>query len=508
MGRFGPSNEIFLPMAHSDLSDNRFEKLYQKLKKKVEDAKPKFWRRLRRVFVWGLSAFIVIEIGAVGLAIDKLASYGVPPDIARHHFYLTRYTLNLFLDTPAIDEIERSTNSRYAGFEQACTNEKTDVLLGWRNRPGSSCSYLYPQGGAPDGAGLMWTANDAAGFVPSDKTLPSYERDKPEDVLRIIMLGGSTMASLGSSPFDSIPGHVQRMLGNGGSEGDRKARLEVINAGVGGYSSAQEYLYLVSELVYYKPDIVVFYDGWNDSSNRNGHFSGAASSYLRKVRKFKPVSFSSIRMKRHRDYGDYIDQSYTPKGAAVILKDATGRWLSGKWLHTGIRYWGWKYQFRKNWKRFWKGLFGVFKKVEKRPTRAEAVKADFSPLLLRVFEENLHRSAALAGLNGFKVLFALQPIIGVDGKTYAPGLEQNWVNSDTGKAEILRRQRFYHIARPRLKALAEEYADRDNICIADMSGVLSDIKEAIYVDQGHLNSFGNRRVASMMIKQLTKCGFL
>lgn len=494
-------------MTHSDFSDNRFEKLYQKLKKKFGDAKPKFWRRLRRIFVWGVLAFIVIEIGAVGLAIDKLASYGVPSDVARHHFYLTRYTLNLFLDTPTIDEFERSTNSRYTGFEQACTDFNTDVFLGWRNKPGVSCSFLYPSGGVPDGAGLMWNAYDADGFVPSDKSLPRYKRDKPDDVLRIIVLGGSTLASFGSSPFDSIPGHLQRMLGNNGSDGDKKVRFEVINAGVGGYNSAQEYLYLMSELVYYKPDIVVFYDGWNESINRHGHFSDATFAYLRKVKKFKPVPFSSVRTIRHRDYNDHIDQSYTPTGAAVILKDAIGRWLSDKWLHTGIRYWGWKYRFRKNWKRFWKGIFGIFKKIGKRPSHVEAIKVDFDPRSLKVFEENIHRSAILAGLRGFKVLFALQPVIGVDSKSYAPGNEQNWANSEIGKAKILRRKRFYDIARPSLKALAEEYGDRKNVCFADMSSALSDVKETVYVDEGHLNSLGNRVVASAMIKQLAKCDF-
>jgi len=495
-------------MTHPDISDNRFEKLYQKLKKRFENAKPKFWRRLRQIFFWGISAFIVIEIGAVGLAIDKLASYGVPLDVARHHFYLTRYTLNLFLETPTIDEFKRSTNSQYTGFEQACNGLRADALLGWRNNPGVSCSFLYPSGGVPDGAGLMWTAYDANGFVPSDKKIPHYKRDKPEDVLRIILLGGSTMASFGSSPFDSIPGHIQRMLENDGSQGDGKVRFEVINAGVGGYNSAQEYLYLISELVYYQPDIVVFYDGWNESSNRHGHFLNARAGYKRKAKKFGPVPFSSIRMKSHRDYSDHIDQSYTPNGAAVILKDAIGRWLSEKWLHTGIRYWGWKNQFRKNWKRFWKGIFSVFKKNEKRPSLVKAIKADIDPRSLRVFEENIHRSATFAELSEFKVLFALQPIIGVDSKTYAPGHEQNWVDSNIGKAKILRRKFFYDIARPSLEALDKKYSDRNHVCIADLSGTLKDVKETVYVDEGHLNSLGNRIVATAMIRQLAKCGFL
>ena len=495
-------------MAHPDLSDNRFERLYQKLREKFRDAKPRFWRRLQQLVVLGVCAFIVVEIVAVGLAIDKLAGYGVPSDIARHHFYLTRYTLNLFLDTPTIDKFERSTNSRYTGFEQACYDFTADVLLGWRNKPGISCSFLYPAGGVPDGAGLMWNAYDANGFVPADKSMPRYKRDKPEGVRRIIILGGSTLASFGSSPFDSIPGHAQRMLSDESSTVRPGVRFEVINAGVGGYNSAQEYLYLMSELVYYKPDIVVFYDGWNESINQHGHFSDATSAYLRKAKKFKPVPFSSVRTKRHREYSDHIERSYGPAGAAVILKDAVSRWLSGMWLHTGIRYWGWKYQYRKNWKRVWKGIFGIFKKIEKRPSHVEAIKKDYDPRTLKVFEENTRRSAALAELHGFNVLFALQPVIGVDSKSYAPGREQNWANSDIGKAKIMRRQWFYGVARPMLSALADEYAEQKNICFADMSGVLSDIKETLYVDEGHLNSRGNRIVAAAMIKQLAECGFL
>jgi hypothetical protein len=134
--------------------------------------------------------------------------------------------------------------------------------------------------------------------------------------------------------------------------------------------------------------------------------------------------------------------------------------------------------------------------------------ADFDLRVLRVYEENIHRSAILAVLKKFNVLFALQPVIGVDGKTYAPGHEQNWVNSDIGKSKMMRRKRFYDVARPSLEVLTEEYTDRKNVCLADMSAVLSDVKEAVYVDEGHLNSLGNRVVASAMIKQLTKCGFL
>jgi hypothetical protein len=327
-------------------------------------------------------------------------------------------------------------------------------------------------------------------------------------VQRILMLGGSTMASFGTSPFDSIAGHAQRVLTSERWSGTPEMRYEVINAGVGAYNSAQEYLYLMSELVNYQPDIVVFYDGWNDSRNGHGHFSDAYDAHLRKAKKFQPVPFSSVRLKRHRDLSKLIEQSYGPAGAAVILKDAISRSIRNRWRHTGIRYWGRKYQFRKNWKSFWKSAFSIFKKTKKRSSRIEAIKDDYDPRTLKVYEENIRRSAALSGIHGFKVLFALQPIIGVDGKSYAPGREQNWVNSDIEKAKILRRKLFYNSARLGLAALFDEYADQKNICISDMSRVFKGNKEPLYVDEGHLNSRGNKIVAAAIVNKLADCGFL
>ncbi|MCH7935678.1 MAG: SGNH/GDSL hydrolase family protein [Proteobacteria bacterium] len=308
-----------LSMKSQEFPHNRFEKLYQKWRQKFANAKPGIWRGVRRALIWGVPIFLAFEILAVGLAMNKLAGYGVPGDVARQHFYLSRYTLNLFLDTPNIDEFERVTNSPYIGFEHACDFFIADSLLGWRNHPKISCSFLYPAGGAPYTTNLMWTAFDVDGFVVTEKGGPRYIREKPENVFRIIMLGGSTLAGYGAPPLESIAGHAQHELNRLRPVADGYDRIEVINAGVAGFDSAQEYLYLLSELIYYKPDIVVFYDGWNESINRHGHFSDALFAYMRKAKKFKPVPFSSIQMKWHRDYSAQIEKGFRPLGAAVML---------------------------------------------------------------------------------------------------------------------------------------------------------------------------------------------
>lgn len=466
-----------------------------------------FKSRLVRILIWGAMALVGLEAVAVGLAIEKIGSYGVPADITRNHFFLTRFTLIPFLGTPTIDRFESSTNTRYTGFDNACRDFITDSMLGWRNQPGISCSFLYPAGGAPYSIGMLWNAYDADGFMVSMEGGPQYQRRKPDDVFRFIMLGGSALGGFGAPPFGSIPAHVQRILNGRSDPGRSGKRFEVINAAVGGYNSAQQYLYLMSELIYYEPNVVIFYNGWSDSINRHGHFSDATMAYMRQAKKFKSVPFSSIRMKWHRDYAAYIERSYTPKGAAKILSKTTRRSLEWFLDHTGIGYWAWKLELRKNWKRAWKGLVGLFKEIEQRPSQAEALKTDFDPRTFRVFEENIRRLATLANLRGFNGMFVLQPIIGIDDKPYAPG-ERRWIDTDLAEGKIFRRSKFYELARPFYVSLSETHRDDKTLCYADLSGVFKNIEDRVYVDEGHLNSDGNRIVARAVVDQLAACGFL
>ena len=285
-------------------------------------------------------------------------------------------------------------------------------------------------------------------------------------------------------------------------------RFEAINGGVANFNSAQQYLYLMSELIYYKPDIVLFFNGWTESINRHGHFTDSRDAQHRKSKKARKIEFSSTIMKQHRDYNDYIENSYRPRGAFRIFRRSLSRSIGKAWDHTGIGYWAWKFEVARKWKKGWKSLTGLFREVEKKPTLAEAVKIDFDPRLIRVFDENIRRSIALTGINGFKAAFFLQPIIGVDGKTYAEGSERNWANSELGKAEITRRRDFYASARDLFSTLSAEFADQKSVCFADLSQAIKDYPEQLYADEGHFNSKGNRIVARAILDRLVDCGFL
>lgn len=93
-------------------------------------------------------------------------------------------------------------------------------------------------------------------------------RDQPHDyepeagVFRIIVLGDSFMEAYQVPLEDSLPYRLQERLG--------QRRVEVINLGVGGYGTAQQYLYLRDEGLRYRPYVVVmaFFTG-NDVQNNS-----------------------------------------------------------------------------------------------------------------------------------------------------------------------------------------------------------------------------------------------
>ena len=87
-------------------------------------------------------------------------------------------------------------------------------------------------------------------------------KEKPENIYRIIMLGGSTLFGIPStSDYTTIPGFLQKKF----ETTDSDFKVEVINAGSSGAYSKTETLYVKHKLLDFDPDLIIVYDGWNDS---------------------------------------------------------------------------------------------------------------------------------------------------------------------------------------------------------------------------------------------------
>ena len=91
---------------------------------------------------------------------------------------------------------------------------------------------------------------------------PEIVKEKTEGVFRIITVGGSTTFS-GESYGDTWTGHLQEIIDKEISEID----VEVINAGENGATTNNELQLIKTKLIEFKPDLIIMYDGWNDSVN-------------------------------------------------------------------------------------------------------------------------------------------------------------------------------------------------------------------------------------------------
>jgi lysophospholipase L1-like esterase len=101
-----------------------------------------------------------------------------------------------------------------------------------------------------------WVHVDGGGFRGRDVSV-----EKAPGVLRILVLGGSTTFDTQVSRDDAAwPARMQAWLG----ELAPNRPVEVINAGVPGYTVMDNLIRLQTELFRYQPDLLLLYDGHND----------------------------------------------------------------------------------------------------------------------------------------------------------------------------------------------------------------------------------------------------
>jgi len=110
-----------------------------------------------------------------------------------------------------------------------------DRLLGWRNIPGAEMTTL----------GRTLTIN-SKGLRDRE-----YPYEKPEGTKRILVLGDSFAWGYGVADNEVFSEVLEADLQG------RQPRFEVLNTGVLGWGTDQEYLYLVHEGLKYSPDYVI-----------------------------------------------------------------------------------------------------------------------------------------------------------------------------------------------------------------------------------------------------------
>ena len=93
---------------------------------------------------------------------------------------------------------------------------------------------------------------------------PEISKEKPDDVFRVFVIGGSTTYGYGAtSDKTTIPGFLQQKFNSEKLD----LKIEVINAGNPASDSLDEVFYAKKLIQEFEPDLFIIFDGWNDAAH-------------------------------------------------------------------------------------------------------------------------------------------------------------------------------------------------------------------------------------------------
>lgn len=445
-----------------------------------------WWGRVRHKKTAYVLILLTVAVGIEATA--TLAYYGaqtlikgIPMELYAYRFPVMR----LFVRNPVTEQ----TTAEYVGDYGVSTLAArrwhvADPILGWRlgkNVGITRAIDLMDDIQDPAYRKMTWRFTNGQGFASAGRLEFNVEPTKAPGSFRIIVLGGSTVEGHGAeTPLDNLPSRLDAILAALPPPAGHD-RYEVINAGVGGYTSGEEYLYLVTELVRLAPDLVIVYDGWNDFGKTES---------LPEEEQSGP---SELRTGLHETLARRLNAGYTPWGALVQAVTAATNEARETLL----------------------GLVSVHvlkvgvSRLLPAPSTPTAIPPSSNPSVdiataLLAHRHNFERMTLTARQFGFAIAMFLQPILGVDGKV-AAGQEIAFLEHHPDR--VLARQTYYRQARPMLAEFARDHGGA-SVCVKDLSRIFENNPAPLYTDTGHLMGAGNTIVAAGLIAGLQDCGLL
>ena len=141
-----------------------------------------------------------------------------------------------------------------------------------------------------------------------------YGADRENDY-KIAVLGGSTTDGKAYS-FKSWPELMYEELHDKGFQ-----NITVYNGGISGYASGQELLKLIRDLIPLEPDMVIVYNGFNDSNYCSSY--PLTGGYLKKI-----FEFAKENIENDEDASLFMGESHPICQGIKASEDAFSAWLS------------------------------------------------------------------------------------------------------------------------------------------------------------------------------------
>lgn len=309
------------------------------------------------------------------------------------------------------------------------------------------------------------------GFIDNGRPFPDlFHKDK--NVTRIFLLGGSSLAGSGaSSNATTIAAQLEKLLNE-----QRPGRYEVINAGVDGYFSYNELAYCLFDLINYQPDILIFYDGWNDFAYSNwlgGYKNQYQKDHCRPNYHEYALYLLTIFPQLEKNtniinYNALFSKSYL----TIFMKRFIGRFMKTDLVINNV------------------DVRNSKSKIRLTPDEA----AGF-------YTANVASAAGLAASQDIKVIYALQPTI-LD-KPALTVQEKGYFSSRPALTSELSNPRkigeFYAAVRRGYASLQEKFSSDPRVVITDLSPTMwQGVTEEVYLDEIHTNDVGNRIIAKKL----------
>jgi len=202
---------------------------------------------------------------------------------------------------------------------------------------------------------------------------PDIPYEKPANTYRILALGDSWTFGFRMNEPDAYPRQLERILQADAAKRGDKRKIEVINAGVVGYSTDQEAAYLAVEGWKYQPDLVLLnYYPVNDTHNKLAKYKKRAA-----IEALHPWLLSLYELPKHLYLRQFI------KGARRTLKQKIGALRMKAAAKVGVEDKGGRALVEDDWTgdyragaRGWEAVRTAFKDV------ADQAKAKDVPVLL------------------------------------------------------------------------------------------------------------------------------
>ena len=273
--------------------------------------------------------------------------------------------------------------------------------------------------------------------------------EKPDDSIRIFLVGGSTIFGTGStSDKSTIPSYLELIL----YEEISDKKIEVVNAGVSGANSFTEKALILNHLLDFKPDIIIGYDGWNDSWHRKEIFSALDDPDSKVIQN---IEEETLKNQESTGIIDFIQHEVKVWRTPVVIYK--------------MFFWdkSWKYE-------------NVNVEMPKTNPTPHLWKENWAEICQKT-PKDVH------------VVLALQPILGTGNKELS-----------THEKELKPKSQFDKETLLILNSLEEPLISLQNACekTIDLRNVFDDYSDPIYFDKGHVNDYGNEIIAKKLAQQI------